>query len=155
MGLLYFSDPSLSAGEQKQVRQLFENREGIAAVVAPEQFSQYGLPNPRSDSQMADLVLLASPGFGFSARADGDELVVPGESAGVYKGNHGFVADQREMNAVFVASGAGLRQGVRLGEIANLDVAPTAAALLGLTLPSARWPCAHRGPVGPGCEVEQ
>jgi hypothetical protein len=41
------------------------------------------------------------------------------------------------MNAVFVASGAGIRKNVRLGEIVNLDVAPTAAALLGLTLPSA------------------
>jgi len=41
------------------------------------------------------------------------------------------------MNAVFVAAGAGLRKGVQLGQIDNLDVAPTAAALLGLAMPSA------------------
>jgi hypothetical protein len=41
------------------------------------------------------------------------------------------------MNAVFVAAGAGVRKGVRLGVIKNLDVAPTAAALLGLSLPTA------------------
>jgi hypothetical protein len=41
------------------------------------------------------------------------------------------------MNAVFVAAGAGLRKGLRLGEINNLDVAPTAAALLGMEMPAA------------------
>jgi predicted AlkP superfamily pyrophosphatase or phosphodiesterase len=86
---------------------------------------------------MADLVLLAKEGFGFSGRADGDEFVVEGEAAGVPKGSHGFAAEHDKMNAVFVAAGAGLRKGVRLGEINNLDVAPTAAALLGVGMPSA------------------
>jgi predicted AlkP superfamily pyrophosphatase or phosphodiesterase len=83
---------------------------------------------------MADLVLLAKDGFSFSGKAEGDEFVVPAEAAGAYKGNHGFDAEDQKMNAVFVAAGAGLRQGVRLGQIDNLDVAPTAAALLGLTM---------------------
>jgi len=135
MGLLYFSDPSLSAEEQGRVRRLFEGQKEIAQVLEPRQFSQYGLPNPRADAQMADLVLLAKEGFGVSGRADGDEFVVDGEAAGVPRGSHGFVADQNMMNAVFVAAGAGLRRGVRLGEITNLDVAPTAAALLGLAMP--------------------
>jgi hypothetical protein len=86
---------------------------------------------------MADLVLLAKDGYGFSGRADGDEFVVPGEAAGVPKGSHGFTAELPKMNAVFVAAGAGVRKGVRLGVIKNLDVAPTAAALLGLSLPTA------------------
>ncbi len=137
MGLLYFSDPSLSAEEQARVRQLFEGQEGIAKVLEPKQFSEYGLPIPRADAQMADLVLLAKEGFGFSARADGDEFVVDGEAVGVPKGSHGFVADHKKMNAVFVAAGAGLRKGVCLDEINNLDVAPTAAALLGVAIPSA------------------
>jgi predicted AlkP superfamily pyrophosphatase or phosphodiesterase len=136
MGLLYFSDPGLSAEDQSRVKQLFEQQAGIAQVLEPRQFSQFGLPNPRADAQMADLVLLAKDGFGFSGRADGDEIVVEGEAAGVPKGSHGFDAGHDKMNAVFVAAGAGLRKGVRLGQIDNLDVAPTAAALLGVSMPA-------------------
>ena len=137
MGLLYFSDPGISPEEQARVRNLFESQEGIAQVLQPPQFSQYGLPNPRAEVQMADLVLLAKDGFGFSGRADGDEIVVDGEAAGVPKGSHGVNADNKKMNAVFVAAGAGLKKGVRLGEINNLDVAPTVAALLGMAMPTA------------------
>ncbi len=137
MGLLYFSDPGVSSEEQARVRGLFESQEGIAQVLQPQQYSKYGLPDPRADVQMADLVLLAKDGFGFSARADGDEFVVDGEAAGVYKANHGVDADNKKMNAVFVAAGAGLKKGVRLGEINNLDVAPTAAALLGMAMTTA------------------
>ena len=37
----------------------------------------------------------------------------------------------------FIASGAGIREGIRLGHVRNLDVADTIARLLGLELPSA------------------
>ena len=36
-----------------------------------------------------------------------------------------------------VAWGAGIKPGVKLGEISNLDVAPTIAKLLGFSLPHA------------------
>jgi predicted AlkP superfamily pyrophosphatase or phosphodiesterase len=137
MGLLYFCDPNLSEEERQKIEKLLAEQEGIAQVIRPQQFGEYGLPNPRADSQMSDLVLLAQEGFGFSGRADGDEFVVPGEAAGVPKGSHGFTADLEKMNAVFVAAGAGVQQGVRLGLIKNLDVAPTAAALLGFSMPTA------------------
>ena len=39
------------------------------------------------------------------------------------------------MDAIFIASGYGIRRGVRLDEIPNLDVAPTLANLLGVKLP--------------------
>ena len=38
------------------------------------------------------------------------------------------------MNAAFVASGVGIKRGVKLGSIRNLDVAPTIAHLLGLEM---------------------
>ncbi len=137
MGLVYFSDPAVSAEEQARVRQLFQSQADIAQVLEPKQFAEYGLPHPRADAQMADLVLLAKDGFAFSARADGEEFVVDAEAAGAYKGNHGFAADHPKMNSVFVAAGAGLKKGVRLGEIDNLDLAPTVATLLGVSLPTA------------------
>jgi predicted AlkP superfamily pyrophosphatase or phosphodiesterase len=137
MGLLYFTDPGLTAEEQQRIRRVFEGHEGIAQVVEPQQFSQFGLPNPKANQQMADLALFAKDGFGFSGKADGEVIVASGEPSGVVAGNHGFDANLKKMNAVFVASGAGLKTGVRLDEIANIDVAPTVAALLGLALPTA------------------
>jgi arylsulfatase A-like enzyme len=41
------------------------------------------------------------------------------------------------MNAIFIAWGAGIKPGSKLGAIRNLDVAPTAARLLGIRMPSA------------------
>jgi hypothetical protein len=38
------------------------------------------------------------------------------------------------MNATFVASGPGIKRGVKLASIRNLDVAPTVARLLGLEM---------------------
>jgi hypothetical protein len=38
------------------------------------------------------------------------------------------------MDATFIASGAGIKPGSKLGRIRNIDVAPTAAKLLGLEL---------------------
>lgn len=137
MGLVYFTDTGLGADERQRVLQLFAGRKELADVLEPKQFSQYGLPDPRSDAQMADLVLLAKDGFSFSARADGEDWVVAAEAAGAPKGSHGFVADAVKMDAVFVAAGAGVKQGGHLGRIDNLDVAPTAARLLGLAMPGA------------------
>ena len=42
------------------------------------------------------------------------------------------------MQAIFIAWGAGIPKGVRLGNITNLDVAPTIAALLGLEMKQAK-----------------
>ena len=41
------------------------------------------------------------------------------------------------MYPAFIASGVGIREGIRVGHVRNLDVAPTIARLLGLELPSA------------------
>jgi hypothetical protein len=38
------------------------------------------------------------------------------------------------MRAIFIAAGKGIRKGVKLGVVRNLDLAPTAARLLGLEL---------------------
>jgi predicted AlkP superfamily pyrophosphatase or phosphodiesterase len=137
LGLLYFNDPSLSSAERERVVALFAASEGIAEVLAPEQFAAHGLPHPRTDEHMADLVLVAKDGYGFSASAEGDAFVAPSTAAGVAVGNHGFLADQAKMNATFVVAGAGIQPGVRLGRIDNIAVAPTVAALLGISLPSA------------------
>jgi len=53
-------------------------------------------------------------------------------------GSHGYNASDPEMDAIFIASGYGIRPGGSPGKIANIDVAPTIAQLLGVPLSSAK-----------------
>jgi predicted AlkP superfamily pyrophosphatase or phosphodiesterase len=48
-------------------------------------------------------------------------------------GSHGFVSTESKMNAVCVLSGCGIRSGVGLKNVENIDIAPTIARLLGLS----------------------
>ena len=52
------------------------------------------------------------------------------------KGSHGHDASIPGLHATFVAWGAGIRPGAKVGEITNLDVAPTIAKLLGVPMPN-------------------
>jgi hypothetical protein len=47
-------------------------------------------------------------------------------------GSHGVVSTMPKMNAVCVLSGAGIRRGATIPKAENIDIAPTAAKLLGL-----------------------
>jgi predicted AlkP superfamily pyrophosphatase or phosphodiesterase len=51
------------------------------------------------------------------------------------EGFHGYDPLAQEMSAIFVALGRGVAPGTRLGEVSNLDVAPTVLALFGLAVP--------------------
>ena len=51
-------------------------------------------------------------------------------------GTHGYPPDVTEMDATFIAVGPGIPAGRDLGKIDMRDIAPTVAALLGLTMPN-------------------
>ena len=106
--------------------------EGVDRVLDAAEFMQLGLPDPETNVQQADLMLSAEPGYSFSNSADG-ELTVALDSR---RGAHGHRPDQRFMQATFIAAGADI-QTTELGQISNLDVSPTIAAILGVDLPEA------------------
>lgn len=137
IGMVYLTDPAKREADRQRIIELFNGREGIAEVLTPEQFAEHGLPHPREYEQMADLVLVGKDGYAFSGSADGEEFVAPQAAGGISLGNHGFIATNPKMNAVFVASGAGIKPVVKLGLIDNIDVAPTVARVLGQDLPGA------------------
>ena len=56
------------------------------------------------------------------------------ETANRY-GTHGFLPSRPSMSTGFIAAGAGVRPGVTVERIGLVDVAPTAARLLGLDMP--------------------
>jgi predicted AlkP superfamily pyrophosphatase or phosphodiesterase len=116
-----------------QLREEFESLEGVAEVIGDERFEELGLPLPHNNRQAPDLVLATGPGYSFSDGLDGEAVV----SAGGRKGSHGHLPQPDYMHALFVAAGTGIREGVELEQVNNIDVAPTIARLMGLDLPDA------------------
>jgi predicted AlkP superfamily pyrophosphatase or phosphodiesterase len=91
-----------------------------------------GMPAPAENPGMGDLILYAKPGYAFSGAAAGEAVTGPAVN---YGGTHGQRADDPELDGIFLASGAGIKPGVKLARIRNLDVAPTIARLLDVPLP--------------------
>jgi 2,3-bisphosphoglycerate-independent phosphoglycerate mutase len=63
-----------------------------------------------------------------------DSIIVTADHGHLASGGHGGIEDE-VMEVPLVLAGAGVRQGAALGEAYVIDVAPTAAALLGLPAP--------------------
>jgi predicted AlkP superfamily pyrophosphatase or phosphodiesterase len=114
----------------------FARLPGVARVILPDEYARYGYPKVEPQGRMADMVLAAAPGYAFDPVTTGaPEVDVP---PGVHLGTHGYLADDPDMQAIFVAWGAGIKAGAKLGTFPNLDVAPTIARLLGVKLPAAK-----------------
>lgn len=111
---------------------MFWEVEGVDLVIRPRDYAKFGLADPKKDPRMADLVLSAKEGYTFSGTAIGEVVVTPKTDA--LKGAHGYDPNQPRMHGSFTAWGAGIKKGVKLNTISNTDVAPTMAALLGLTM---------------------
>ena len=130
--MVYLTVPDTASADRDRVIELLTGREGIRQILEAEDYEAYGLPTPAEDRQAPDLVLVAADGYGFSADAAGEDFVV--ENTGT-PGTHGFLSTNPKMNATFVAAGAGIKSGVQLGVVENIDVAPTIARLLAIELP--------------------
>jgi predicted AlkP superfamily pyrophosphatase or phosphodiesterase len=128
--MVYITRSARKSELAPKLRTEFAGIPGVKGVLEPSEFDKYGFPPP--NDRMADLVLLAEDGYSFSGAAKG-ETVIP-VPAGSTPGAHGYVNTDPDMNAVFVAWGAGIKPGTRLGSVRNLDVAPTIARLLGLEM---------------------
>src|SRR5207247_3673840 len=106
-----------------------ETMEGVAAAWPRERFGELGLP--MNHRMLPDVVFEAKPGYQFSDETAGDDE----NGAPKYRGTHGQRPDAPGNAAFFMASGAGIRRGAKLGRIESRDVAPTLATLLGVPMP--------------------
>jgi len=127
---LVYVDPSV----MPQALKALDGVEGLDQVIGSDRFAELGLPSPDKDPQMSQLFLTAKPGYAFSG-ATGGPVTAAVPQVG---GSHGYVASDADMDALFIASGYGVRGGVTIGKIANVDVAPTIARMLAVSLPSAK-----------------
>ena len=53
-------------------------------------------------------------------------------------GSHGYLASDPALHPIFIASGRGVRKGIKLGLVSNQDIASTIAKLLGVQLPTSK-----------------
>src|SRR3954465_2449667 len=116
-----------------RIRQAMTGIQGIEAVFTPDEYGRIGQAKPDEDPHAPDLWLAAKEGYSFSNEAAGESVVTAGKPAGT----HGFLPEHPGMRGIFVAWGGGIEPGTKLGRIANTQVAPTIARLLGLDLPTA------------------
>jgi predicted AlkP superfamily pyrophosphatase or phosphodiesterase len=133
--LVYVTVPDPSGALLAKARQLLSGVEGIASIVEASEFDKYGLPAPTATGQMGSLMLTASEGYAFTA--DANEPAVVDSPAGSL-GSHGYVASDPDLQALFIASGRGIKRGVRVDAVSNLNLTPTIARLLDLQMPDAR-----------------
>ena len=129
--MVYVTVPDPSGDILQRAKQALANVEGIARIVEPQDFAGFGLPLPSANDQMGALFLIPKDGYSFTG-AIGEEVVVDAPPASL--GAHGYIGTDPEMLSLFIASGRGIKPGVTLDVIDNVDVAPTAARLLSVDL---------------------
>ena len=134
---LFIRDPSQRAALVPKLKRYFETLPGIAAAYTGDEAQKLGIPQPGTTDQAPDLYLIPKPGYAFADNSAEEPLITDVAPA---RGAHGYLNTDPDMQALFIASGAHIRQGVNLGAITNLRVAPTIAKILGVSLPAAQQP---------------
>jgi predicted AlkP superfamily pyrophosphatase or phosphodiesterase len=107
---------------------------GVAAWPRAEVPAAFRYRHPR----VGDVVALAEPPLALQpASARGARFGWLARLLGRTPGAHGYdPVRHRDMHGIFVALGRGVPRGARLPRVRALDVAPTAAALLGIAPPA-------------------
>ncbi len=126
-------DAASSSALGDRLAVLLEAAEGVETVLRPAEFTKLGLPDPAANPRQADLMVTAKDGYSFASGFAGDVVT----KTDWPRGNHGHLPTHPRLGALFVAWGAGVKDRVVLDQVRAIDVAPTAARLLGVKLPSA------------------
>ncbi len=128
----FVTDPARKAELLPKLKETLEKVEGVDKVLDGSEGPSLGMPLPENNQGMGDLILYPKPGYAFQSVAAGDDEVVVSTS---YLGTHGYPSTDPEIDGIFIVWGKGIKPGMKLGRVANLDVAPTLARLLGLKMP--------------------
>jgi predicted AlkP superfamily pyrophosphatase or phosphodiesterase len=132
MAFAYVANPARREELIPKLKEMFLATEGISQVIDGEKGPDLGMPTPSENAGMGDLILYAKDGYAFRKDVTGEDVVVPAVN---YAGTHGYLNSDPELDGIFIASGSGIQPGVVLDRVSNLDVAPTLAKLMGVSLP--------------------
>lgn len=131
VAMVYITDPARRAELGPKVRELLAANEGVAEVLLGHDGPALGMPTPDEFDGMGDFILYPKDGYAFRDSATGEEETGPAIN---YGGTHGAKASDPDLDGIFIASGKGIKPGTTVARIQNLDVAPTVARLLGLSM---------------------
>jgi predicted AlkP superfamily pyrophosphatase or phosphodiesterase len=107
--------------------------EGVESVIERKDFARIlGHLTADQDPREPDLCLSAKDGYTFTDSLADTSEIIPNDPP---KGAHGHLQTHPDMYGCFVISGAGVKTGAVIGDMKNLDVAPTMARLLGVPMP--------------------
>jgi predicted AlkP superfamily pyrophosphatase or phosphodiesterase len=129
--LVYLTVPDPEGQLLARAKAALTGIEGLDKIIEPADYPSYGLPSPATSDQVGALLLTAADGYSFSTAADGEVVADAREGS---LGAHGYVSTDPELQALFIASGRGIKAGVTLDSMNTIDLAPTMARLLGLEL---------------------
>ncbi len=126
---VYLLNPEKENELNSELQTKLAKLEGVKAIVTPDQYDKFGLPQPNANPQAPHFVLLTEPGYSFN-----DALTLPViDESKTLLGTHGHEVSPAWMHATFIAAGKGIRP-TKLDVIQNTQVAPTIARLLGLEM---------------------
>ena len=129
--MVYILDHDQRTELVEKIKAAFKGVDGIAKVVGPEETAAYGVADPKVDPNAPDMIIFAKYGYALGDTAAGD---LPFEVKPERKGSHGHDPSIPELHASFLAWGARIKPGVKLGEISNTSVTPTIAKIMGLEM---------------------
>jgi predicted AlkP superfamily pyrophosphatase or phosphodiesterase len=133
-GMIYLTNPQTRDADRRNVVGLLQGKEGLAELIDPEQAIALGWPSPVLNRRTPDLILAARRGYAFDGTASGDAFVVR-VTGTMNEGYHGYLANNPDMDALFLVAGRGVKHHLKIGLVDNIDVAPTMGYLLGCPLP--------------------
>jgi predicted AlkP superfamily pyrophosphatase or phosphodiesterase len=137
---VYLTAPTTAKQDREKVIALLRGVEGVADILEPCKYSALHLPDPASNPQTGDLLLVAREGYAFSDEFFDDEVITP---IPISLGSHGYLATDPRMDGVLVAWGRRIKPATKLGFVENVDVAPTIAAILGRDLTNSQGRVLH------------
>jgi predicted AlkP superfamily pyrophosphatase or phosphodiesterase len=132
---LFIRDASRRAELLPKLKAYFATVPGIDHVYTNQEARPLGIPSDADTDQAPQLYLTAAADYAFN-----DDTTGLLEKTNTPLGQHGYLNTMPEMQALFIASGAAIKPGVKLDSVSNLRIAPTAAKILGLQLPDAKQP---------------
>jgi predicted AlkP superfamily pyrophosphatase or phosphodiesterase len=130
-GMLYIRDTANRDAIMAELIPALKAVEGIDVVIGSSEFATIGHLTPDKNPREPDIFVAAKEGYNFAENPASKDLITTG---GGVKGTHGNYFKNPLMDATFVAWGAAIKPGTKLGRIRNVDVAPTMAAILGIKM---------------------
>ncbi|WP_241655073.1 alkaline phosphatase family protein [Granulicella sibirica] len=111
------------------LKALFAGQPGVRSALTPQEAAADGWPVPSQTTQAPDLLLYAANDFAFAGGTTGAFVTETKET-----GQHGYPNSEPLMQAIFIASGRGIKPVGQIPPFPNVDVASTIARLLGVHL---------------------